>query len=97
MVCRYIPAIDESVIGIITEKYGENFAVDIGGPFIATLPVMAFEGATRRNRPNLQVCRSVLVTRRLLSSMVHLFCASSGQDTSDLCSMCHAKVCKIAL
>ena len=46
---------DESVIGIIAEKYGENFAVDIGGPFTASLPVLAFEGATRRNRPNLQV------------------------------------------
>ena len=44
------------MIGIITEKYGENFAVDIGGPFTATLPVLSFEGATRRNRPNLQVC-----------------------------------------
>ena len=52
---RYIPAVEESVIGIITEKYGENFAVDIGGPFTASLPVLAFEGATRRNRPNLQV------------------------------------------
>ncbi len=53
---RYIPAVEESVIGIITQKYGENFDVDIGGPFTATLPVLAFEGATRRNRPNLQVC-----------------------------------------
>ncbi|KAL3134986.1 hypothetical protein ABBQ32_007940 [Trebouxia sp. C0010 RCD-2024] len=52
---RYIPAVEESVIGVITEKYGENFAVDIGGPFTASLPVLAFEGATRRNRPNLQV------------------------------------------
>ncbi|DBA88478.1 hypothetical protein WJX79_004655 [Trebouxia sp. C0005] len=52
---RYIPAVEESVIGIITQKYGENFDVDIGGPFTATLPVLAFEGATRRNRPNLQV------------------------------------------
>lgn len=55
---RYIPAIEESVIGIITEKFGENVAVDIGGPFTATLPVLAFEGATRRNRPNLQVLGS---------------------------------------
>jgi len=53
---RYIPAVEESVIGIITQKYGESFDVDIGGPFTATLPVLAFEGATRRNRPNLQVC-----------------------------------------
>ncbi|DBB18525.1 hypothetical protein WJX82_004744 [Trebouxia sp. C0006] len=52
---RYIPAVEESVIGIITQKYGESFDVDIGGPFTATLPVLAFEGATRRNRPNVQV------------------------------------------
>ena len=53
---RYIPAVEESVIGIIIQKYGESFDIDIGGPFTATLPVLAFEGATRRNRPNLQVC-----------------------------------------
>jgi hypothetical protein len=33
----------------------ESFAVDIGGPFRALLPVLAFEGATKRNRPHLQV------------------------------------------
>lgn len=34
----------------------ENYAVDIGAPFRALLPVLAFEGATKRNRPHLQVC-----------------------------------------
>ena len=43
------------MIGIIVEKHGENYVVDIGAPFSASLPVLAFEGATRRNRPNLQV------------------------------------------
>ena len=56
MFCRYIPAVEESVIGIVTERHSENFVVDICGPFAATLPVLSFEGATRRNRPNLQVC-----------------------------------------
>ena len=46
---------DDSVIGVVTDKHSENFDVDIGGPFRALLPVLAFEGATRRNRPNLQV------------------------------------------
>ncbi len=55
MLCRYIPAVEESVIGIVTERHSENFVVDICGPFAATLPVLSFEGATRRNRPNLQV------------------------------------------
>ncbi len=29
----------------------QNFSVDIGGPFLAQLPQLSFEGATRRNRP----------------------------------------------
>lgn len=33
----------------------ENYGVDIGAPFRALLPVLAFEGATKRNRPQLQV------------------------------------------
>lgn len=31
----------------------QNFIVDIGAPFPAQLPMLSFEGATRRNRPNL--------------------------------------------
>ena len=40
-------------MGVIVERYADNFAVDIQGPFLASLPVLAFEGVTRRNRPNL--------------------------------------------
>lgn len=32
----------------------QNFTVDIGAPFTALLPQLSFEGATRRNRPNLK-------------------------------------------
>lgn len=42
--------------------------VDIGGPFIALLPQLSFEGATRRNRPNLKtgdvVCARVMAAPR---------------------------------
>jgi hypothetical protein len=31
----------------------QNFVVNIGAPFPAQLPMLSFEGATRRNRPNL--------------------------------------------
>eukprot|EP00887_Chlorella_sp_A99_P007047 scaffold2.g7047.t1 len=51
---RYIPAPDELVIGIVTERHPENYDVDIRGPRRALLPALAFEGATRRNRPHLQ-------------------------------------------
>jgi len=34
----------------------QNFLVDIKGPSIAFLPVLAFEGGTRRNIPRFEVC-----------------------------------------
>jgi exosome complex component RRP40 len=43
------------VIGIITEKHADEWKVDIGCHQLATLSAMAFEGATKRNRPNLNV------------------------------------------
>ena len=55
MICRYIPQVGDCVLGVITDKHSENFGVDINAPFVASLPVLAFEGATRRSRPNLQV------------------------------------------
>lgn len=34
----------------------QNFFVDIKGPALALLPVLAFEGGTRRNIPKFEVC-----------------------------------------
>ncbi|KAG2237658.1 hypothetical protein INT48_004561 [Thamnidium elegans] len=50
---RYIAATGESVIGTVTAKMTEYFRVDIGAAHSATLPILSFEGATKRNRPNL--------------------------------------------
>ncbi|TRY91132.1 hypothetical protein DNTS_020422 [Danionella cerebrum] len=52
---RYVPAKGESVIGIVTSKAGDVFKVDVGGSEQASLSYLAFEGATKRNRPNVQV------------------------------------------
>ncbi|XP_048825765.1 exosome complex component RRP40 [Brienomyrus brachyistius] len=52
---RYVPAKGESVIGIVTVKSGDVFKVDVGGSEQASLSYLAFEGATKRNRPNVQV------------------------------------------
>ncbi|KAL2919563.1 exosome non-catalytic core subunit rrp40 [Polyrhizophydium stewartii] len=52
---RYIPSVGEPVLAVVQAKHAENFRVDIGGPHPALLPVLAFEGATKRNRPNLDV------------------------------------------
>ncbi|KAK2848704.1 hypothetical protein Q5P01_008538 [Channa striata] len=52
---RYVPAKGESVIGIVAAKAGDIFKVDFGGSEQASLSYLAFEGATKRNRPNVQV------------------------------------------
>ncbi|MBN3310253.1 exosome complex component RRP40 [Amia ocellicauda] len=52
---RYVPAKGDSVIGIVTAKSGDVFKVDVGGSEQASLSYLAFEGATKRNRPNVQV------------------------------------------
>eukprot|EP00094_Tigriopus_californicus_P010041 TCALIF_09684-PA protein Name:"Similar to Exosc3 Exosome complex component RRP40 (Mus musculus)" AED:0.07 eAED:0.07 QI:0/-1/0/1/-1/1/1/0/276 len=49
---RYVAARGEHVIGVILAKAGDTFRVDIGTSEPASLSFMAFEGATKKNRPN---------------------------------------------
>ena len=58
---QYVPTKEERVIGIVTNRIGESFKVDIGGSIQASLSGLAFEGATKRNRPNLQVTKGNLL------------------------------------
>jgi len=62
---RYIPLAEDMVVGIVIEKHVDNYRVDIGAQQPARLPSLAFEGASKRNRPNIQVgglvyCRVVI-------------------------------------
>ncbi|XP_077206944.1 exosome complex component RRP40 [Paroedura picta] len=52
---RYVPVKGDHVIGIVTGKAGDIFKLDVGGSEQASLSYLAFEGATKRNRPNVQV------------------------------------------
>ncbi|KAI0315796.1 exosome complex exonuclease RRP40 [Amylostereum chailletii] len=52
---RYVPAPQEFVVGVIAGRLGEGWRVDIGAAHSASLDGLAFEGASRRNRPNLKV------------------------------------------
>ncbi|KAG6816040.1 hypothetical protein H0H87_009106 [Tephrocybe sp. NHM501043] len=52
---RYVPAPQESVIGVIVQKVGDGFRVDIGSAHSASLDGLAFEGATKRNKPNIKI------------------------------------------
>jgi len=44
------------VVGVIVARPA-NFRVDIGAHMTANLSDVGFEGATKRNKPNLQVSR----------------------------------------
>ncbi|KAK3794637.1 hypothetical protein RRG08_003782 [Elysia crispata] len=52
---RYIPAKGDSVIGIVNQKVGDIFRVDIGSSEQASLSYLSFEGSTKRNRPDVKV------------------------------------------
>ncbi|KAJ1967079.1 exosome non-catalytic core subunit rrp40 [Dispira parvispora] len=52
---RYVPSTGEPVIGTVVGRSADYYRVDIGSAHSALLPVLAFEGATKRNRPNLNV------------------------------------------
>lgn len=49
---RYVPVRGEAVIGVVTAKAGDIFRVDIGGCEQASLSYLAFEQATKKNRPD---------------------------------------------
>lgn len=63
---RYIPAAEETVVGIVVETHSEAYLLDIGAPSRATLPILSFEGATKHNRPKLSV--GSLVHARIATS-----------------------------
>ena len=52
---QYVPMKGDRVLGVVTKTTGRSYRVDIGSAVSAVLPELAFEGATKRNKPNLQV------------------------------------------
>ncbi|GAA5890769.1 hypothetical protein JCM6882_000652 [Rhodosporidiobolus microsporus] len=63
---RYTPNPPEPVLGIIVARHAEGYRVDIGSSQAASLDALAFEGATKRNKPNLKI--ATLVYAHLLST-----------------------------
>ncbi|GAA5879354.1 hypothetical protein JCM8547_008120 [Rhodosporidiobolus lusitaniae] len=63
---RYTPNPPEPVLGIIIARHAEGYRVDIGSSQAASLDALAFEGATKRNKPNLKI--GTLVYAHLLST-----------------------------
>ena len=54
MCLQYVAVKGERVVGVVV-KTGRVHKVDIGTALLASLPELAFQGATRRNKPSLQV------------------------------------------
>lgn len=52
---RYIPCKGETVIGAVTQRAGDIFRVDVGSSELSALPYLSFEGATKKNRPDVNV------------------------------------------
>ena len=48
---RYVPTKGEYVLGVVIAKAGDTFRVEIGTAEPASLSYLAFEGATKKNRP----------------------------------------------
>lgn len=68
---QYTPQPPEPVLGIIIARHAEGYRVDIGGAQAASLDALAFEGATKRNKPNLKV-RPAPALRRPVSMLSRL-------------------------
>lgn len=70
---QYVPARNEYVIGIVVIKSAEIFKVDIGASEYASLSCLAFENATKRNRPNIDVLTLKDVSLTSLSRLTACF------------------------
>jgi exosome complex component RRP40 len=64
---RYVPVKGETVVGVVVNKLGDIFKVDIGSSEQASLSYLAFEGATKKNRPDVQI-GDIVFARLLVAS-----------------------------
>ena len=52
---RYVPVAEDAVVGTVVGRSGQSYRVDVGASAPALLDTLAFDGATKRNRPHLDV------------------------------------------
>ncbi|KAI9482363.1 exosome non-catalytic core subunit rrp40 [Coemansia sp. RSA 989] len=81
---RYSPAEGEPVVGVVVARHGEGYRVDIGSAHDALLPLLAFEGATRRNKPNLAlgsvVYARIVVANLMMEPEIECFNSHTGKS-----------------
>jgi exosome complex RNA-binding protein Rrp4 len=77
---RYIPSVGDHVVAVIEEKNGEHYRVNMLSGCNAVLHQLAFEGATKRNKPDLS--KGSVVYARVVASFkdveTELVCTSSS-------------------
>merc|ERR1711968_372607 len=50
---RYVPRVGDNVVAVIEERMGEYYKVDIRSGSLALVNRLAFDSATKRNKPDL--------------------------------------------
>ncbi|KAH9387317.1 exosome complex component RRP40 [Nematocida major] len=72
---RYMPLLDDIVLGVVKGKGKESYKVDIGAPSYATINCLDFPSATKRNRVNLSVGDVILA--QVVDDSAHAECIIS--------------------
>ncbi|KAA1092464.1 exosome non-catalytic core subunit rrp40 [Puccinia graminis f. sp. tritici] len=82
---RYVAALGDPVIGIVIAKHAEGYRVDIGTSQPASLDALAFEGATKRTKPNLKIGAVVYarVSLALNHTETEIECINPANQKSD--------------
>jgi len=83
---RYVPALGDTVVGVVKDRQSEHYRVRVNGISLALLPFLAFDGATRRNKPDL--APGSLIFARVASCSPHMdpeltCCAPPGAPKKD--------------
>lgn len=52
---RYVPAVGDTVVGVVVDRTSEAYRVRLHGTAVAMLPLLAFDGATKRNKPSINI------------------------------------------
>jgi exosome complex component RRP40 len=86
---RYVPNLGDFVIGRVSYKTHEFYRVDIGSAYSATLDALSFEGASKRNRPNLIIgslvyCQVTLADKDLDPEVVCVNAAGKADGMGEL-------------
>lgn len=77
---KYVPALGDMVIGIVTDRLSEGWKIDIGTHTNASLSIYAFEGGNKKNRANLEPNSIVYCRVKLANKDVEPECECVNQN-----------------